>query len=1296
MLATVYEKHNNIDLVENSGIQFIDYEFGIDWGDKSNKTTKQLLKTVFARDSLGKDGHLVMLFPNESDDKLINPFNPQQRIDPDSPSLITDFNNTENSLRIFNGVWLPLPYFNETSAQKVGPFNWARCRIVRVPNDKFEGAYYRVVLCFDTAVQHSSQDEYLAPAETDVSASNLFSLDYRKGGTILLRPGKSGQSWVEEWVRGAFCDLGHETLRGMRIAEEDFNQALEDKEYEAHYLNILRLLGEVVQPRSIKLLSSGSGVREATEVSLVLDVGNSRSCGVLVENGGEDTDGFSGSTQKLHLRDLNAPEHVYEEAFESRVEFNCPNFEYDGKSARSGRPDAFLWPSLARVGTEAARLASHHQSKENLTGLNSPKRYLWKDESDDRDIWHFNSFSYQIPKVDQDGNILQYHFKSSNPNRPYAKPVSDYINSQGEALFAGTPDQNMTSRFTYKSCMTFMLLEIFAQALMQINSFDYRLNAKGNNARRLRAIVLTVPPSMPEQEREIYRGCAYEALGILWKSMGYDPTPAAEFKFYNRRREMNPEPPEIVMDLDEAQAGQVVYLFNESQKIYGGNCKQFLEDLIRPGTEGRFGRLERDEQKREVVSARIGSIDIGGGTTDLVISDYYIAAEALENSESVRINEVLRDGFKIAGDDILLELIRSEVLTPLRRYLKEATEERHRGHGQDDQIMQNVFGMGSDTDKSSNFENSRLQCVQQIFMKVGYRILAHLELLRQLPPGLTEATVKGTVGDFIRCNEVPSCEEINIYDHEANAYPDPDPLAIEHVDKRIREFLPDFKGIMEFPLDIDLFALNRRFAAGVGVGIAVPLTALTAIAALYQCDVMLLTGRPLRIPGIRKFIQSRLPLSPARIISLNEYECGQWYPFARRGSYIGDTKTTVTVGAALAHKKTTSHSMTNFRFDLRLHQQPSPIRYFGHIDNDNIVRDVMYEFITEGENKTHQVNCVAKSVEGINEDNQMALTRESSRHIVRATLPDDLGFRQFDSPDYPGTRLYTVECYDNVQQLKSVQDAAALDLSGSGELESLLSQLNDTQVIEECRKAEALRDVKIRLVELLSDDQAKERELEQELSEYAAQKGDFAAELGELLERGRALLEERTQLHAKLNSAAEAAATEHFKDRKSSFLGKLTGENSKLEAERQSYLADFVRSNLEVHVREPIQRRLEELRQEAERAMVKRVRTLIWENQDTVMQSQSRKLKQVTEKIDRGESFELQFSLDERNNTCPNEQLKPLWDELKASGKPLNRIFKLKLEGVNDLDGKSWNAQIRLKLKTAGSKYWTDTGMIAG
>ena len=126
----------------------------------------------------------------------------------------------------------------------------------------------------------------------------------------------------------------------------------------------------------------------AIDVDLVLDVGNSHTCGVLVEDHPEESNGLK-QTYELQLRSLSEPHRVYNELFESRVEFSQASFGKPHLSFQSGRDDAFQWPSITRVGREAAQLAQRRTGHEGTTGISSPRRYLW-DEERYAPGWRFN------------------------------------------------------------------------------------------------------------------------------------------------------------------------------------------------------------------------------------------------------------------------------------------------------------------------------------------------------------------------------------------------------------------------------------------------------------------------------------------------------------------------------------------------------------------------------------------------------------------------------------------------------------------------------------------------------------------------------------------------------------------------------------------------------------------------------------------------------------------------------------------------------------------------------------------
>lgn len=124
--------------------------------------------------------------------------------------------------------------------------------------------------------------------------------------------------------------------------------------------------------------------------------------------------------------------------------------------------------------------------------------------------------------------------------------------------------------------MTFMLSELLAQALMQINSVAQRLKMTHSSApRQLRSIILTLPSAMPKPEREIFRRRMYQAIGLVWKSMGWHPADH-DFSSEADRAESTVPVPDVQMEWDEATCGQMVYLYNETQVNFGGCSEEFL------------------------------------------------------------------------------------------------------------------------------------------------------------------------------------------------------------------------------------------------------------------------------------------------------------------------------------------------------------------------------------------------------------------------------------------------------------------------------------------------------------------------------------------------------------------------------------------------------------------------------------------------------------------------------------------------------------------------------------------------
>jgi hypothetical protein len=916
MLPDIINYEDKITLIMGSGIQFLDFALKLD------------LRREAAGEFAPQRSNLS-LARLQHDERSDQYFNPAEQGVAVAPKLSVP---VDQSMALLNDIWLPLPFFRLSPPRKFsdGPANWARVRVVPLAEGEDpDGNTHRVTFAFDTKVFVSRSDTaYLAPTTDDVKAGTSFALAHRANemGWFLEL------DWIDGWLQEIFTEQAQQRLRMLRDDIEDELTALY---HQAHYLNLLHLLGNQLPVPEIKIISNtATDLHKPIQVDMVLDVGNSRTCGILIEDHPQESDGLR-KRYELELRDLTQPAHVYAEPFESRIEFAQAVFGKDHFSVQSGRSEAFLWPTIARVGHEAGRLASRRRGTEGSTGLSSPKRYLWDEESYEPG-WRFNCA----------------FVKSESEPHATAAPLASLINELGDALYTLPFEERMPvfhPHYSRSSLMTFMLSEVLAQALMQMNSPSQRMKlSHAKVPRHLRTIVLTIPPSMPKPEREIFAKRMKQALGLVWKSLGWHPEDDnidgdGEAKAW-------PPFPGIHVQWDEATCGQVVYLFSETQNNFGGRPEEFFAALARP-----------DKQNRKQLT--IASVDIGGGTTDLVITDYHLDDGQGSNVYIVP-EQRFRDGFKVAGDDILLEVIQKFVVPWLTDALKKA------GVADPQPLLSRLIGNEPVKVQEAVL---RQQLALQVLSPIGLRLLKEYEKYDALEPGSLGTF---SFGDLLAGMEPPT------------------PDVIEYVNAAVRRQLgpgsPDF-NILETPVALNLRKMHEAFL-GNRINICKTLKALSEIVHCYQCDVLLLTGRPSRLPGIQAVFRSLLPLPPGRILPLHHYRTGGWYPFHKQGR-IDDPKTTAAVGAMLCLLGR-SLRLPNFFFRSAAFRPYSTIKYLGLIDNNNVVKES---------------NVYYQDIDLDNPDYELPDTPFELRGSMR------LGFRQLEAERWAAAPLYTITVVDKKQ-----------------------------------------------------------------------------------------------------------------------------------------------------------------------------------------------------------------------------------------------------------------------------------------
>ncbi len=901
-------------LIMRTGIQFLDFGLTL---DLRKEPPGEFALQVSAES-------LARLEYDERHDRHFHPSDPQTPVRPKFSVPV------EDSFKLLEGCWLPCPVLRVGPQRRFfeGPTTWSRVQVVAIDSGEDpQGHTHRATFAFDTNIfEDSEETTYLAPTRADVQTGASFRLAHRAHEVAWY----TEIPWVSEWFKEVFQE---QAVSRLEMHQDDVERDIrEELAHHAHYLNLIAILGVRCGFPEIRIRSNTTeDVHKPIPVDMVLDVGNSRTCGILIEDHPQQQHGLK-NRYELALRDLSTPHRVYTEPFESRVEFGQAMLGKEHLACKSGRNDAFIWPTIARVGPEATHLANRRRGTEGSTGLSSPKRYLW-DEERYQSEWRFNNAA------------------SGQEIEPFATgaPFGNLINETGEALYSLPEDERIPvfmPHYSRSALMMFMLAEVLVQALVQINSPAQRLKqGDPEKARHLRSIILTVPPSMPKPEREIFAARMHQAMGLVWKSLGWHPEDDDPGDPLDRESAWPPFPT-VHTQWDEATCAQAVYLFSEIHEHFAGHPEEFFRALRRHDTGGDRQRIT------------VASLDIGGGTTDLVISDYRLDSGPGANVY-ILPEQRFRDGFKVAGDDVLLEVIQAVVVPALETAL--------RAHGVDEPaaLLSRLIGSESVPMQQGAL---RQQLALQILYPIGLQILKRYE---------TYDPISGTGAETPRIGELlagldPPTEQVRHY--FANG---------------VRELADAEEAfeILDVAVPIDLNQLHRGFLED-GFEICKSLQALCEIVHLYNCDVLLVSGRPSRLPGVQSLLRALLPLPPDRIVPLNGYRSGTWYPF-HKGGRIHDPKSTAAVGAMIC-KVGGERKIPNFNLRASAFKAYSTVRFIGMMDQNRIVRDA---------------DVYYRNIDLDADDDLPDAPFEMRARMV-------LGYRQLDSERWAASPLYVLDLSD--------------------------------------------------------------------------------------------------------------------------------------------------------------------------------------------------------------------------------------------------------------------------------------------
>ncbi|MBC02042.1 MAG: hypothetical protein CMJ34_01885 [Phycisphaerae bacterium] len=571
----------------------------------------------------------------------------------------------------------------------------------------------------------------------------------------------------------------------------------------------------------------GSGV----DVDLVLDLGNSRTCALLMEH-------FEGRREGgLELVYPDDPGNPIECPFETQFAFADQQVVPEGIEEDA----SFRFLSPCKLGPAAAVLLRRTPVDARSVGLSSPKRYLW--DALDPVPWRW----CRADVVGTDGqprDLSAPILKHIDPNRPLKKPL--------------IPELPAECRHPRLAAAIWTLVEILEQAFRQINSTKWRQADQGkagwDRRREISNLVIMHPAGMHSQEILAYQKACQRACE-LWVAFRSDPVGFASGESASDEEgTQGLRPPKIQIAADEGTAIQMCWLYGELLHRHGRNLSEFFSGMGRE----RVDLDSRSDDGEDVTSSpvlRVASLDIGGGTIDLSIADYQQDTDQ-PTETSIVSQRLFHDGMSCAGDDIILGFTRAITVPAMVECL-----------GLGDKVWSDFLAT---TDVGEHDASLRSKLVRSVWQPIAHACIGAFE---------DDADFNSTI--TCRLDDVPGLDLTQLAELEARIVG--------------RANHDNMLAGASFSVKAD----DLRQVVRQSVGRT--LTQCSLVIHEYDCDLLVVGGRPSSNPAIREYIRDSMPVPPGQLIFLADMGRESWYPLGD-GRQILDAKTCGVVGGGITFR----------------------------------------------------------------------------------------------------------------------------------------------------------------------------------------------------------------------------------------------------------------------------------------------------------------------------------------------------------------------------------------------------------
>ncbi|MDP6445646.1 MAG: virulence factor SrfB [Pirellulaceae bacterium] len=727
-----------------------------------------------------------------------------------------------------------------------------------------------------------------------------------------------------------------------------------------HLQDLIDREGAVLQgvpPVDLTLRASTATAGEAKPVHIVIDFGNSRTGALLLEMSGEVAqepkmtpfelanrftfDAFSDEGEDVgkpsarwissKTRWCNAPylpaqTRMKTEYYRETVKGLLGKTKQVTKERQAQiRPPLFDDLSLGRMGQEVYDVSQIMHAKGDFRlGVSSPKRYLWADDPS----WLEGAFWYMADPHDRcetnvfaaklQGSALKFLFEDDRDRLLDEKEMTD----DDYAPEAPTKPQHAP-----RVMMVVAMYELLCQAYTHVNSETYRSHTSDPaRSREIRSVTLTFPSGMFQLERERFGSQVQKAIEMFCRTLGKSQKQA----------------PTLKLSIDEASAVHLTYIWSELQmlgqdprlwfnalsrtkrKLNGGGGDDDASSeqgpaeqgavsagrrrnrgrLNRPGG-GRAGGASTAEEETDIEQElRIACIDIGGGTTDLMIAKYTFQPGI---DDSIHGQVLHQDGISVAGDQLVKRLLEKVVVPAFADAL---------GIEAEDVLL--LFG--PEVPKNRGFTSDRIDWTNRIFVPIAE------SYLQMAVDGDEEAELSHTDPEIVDPAVLESLEQVCNQLRGIGYYNIQQPLGLRY-EKGV------FEQLVHEVFDDLLFDFCSRIVD-------------------HETDVVLLAGQPSKLEYLQKLVRTYVPLPSSRIVPMFNHYAGNWYPYQDAKGHapglIVDPKSAVVVGAAIEFLARNG-MLPQFTYTMRGKQTENTYFWGVMTESTSIIRDerILFEPVEE-------------------------------------------------------------------------------------------------------------------------------------------------------------------------------------------------------------------------------------------------------------------------------------------------------------------------------------------------------------